>query len=94
MNDFKPLSTFILIAIFERVIRLYASPVNMIASRQFGLDAMIKAAPVGIELQVRLVNCLDIGLGIQFAASRIASAIGGEAEVEHISRIHERLGGF
>ena len=79
-----------LIALYERVVGLYASLVGINAYDQPGVEAGKKAAGGVIALQQRLVAALKAAPGKAFTAEAIASEAEGDPEtaykiLEHLS---------
>ena len=91
VKEVTAFTTGILIALFERAVGLYASLVNVNAYNQPGVEAGKKAAAAVIELQGKVLNYLNHARGVPYTAAEIASAIGYEAEVEHVFKICEHL---
>lgn len=81
-------SVGVLIAIFERVVGLYASLVNVNAYHQPGVEAGKKAASSVIELQADILSALKPGSGM--TSSQLASKIRTD-DVETIFKICEHL---
>ncbi len=69
-----------LIALYERVVGLYASLVGVNAYDQPGVEAGKKAAGGVIALQLRLVAALKAAPGTSVTAEALASQAGGDPE--------------
>jgi glucose-6-phosphate isomerase len=80
-----------LIALFERVVGLYASIINVNAYHQPGVEAGKKAATAVINLQLKVVEFLDDHQPKAFSAAELAERIGSSDEVEAVFRICDHL---
>ena len=80
-----------LIGLFERVVGLYATLINVNAYHQPGVEAGKKAATSVIDLQIRLLKFLAENPGGTFTAAQIADAIGAADEVEIVFKTCEHL---
>jgi len=80
-----------LIALFERVVGLYASLININAYHQPGVEAGKKAAGKVIETQRKVLDFLSKQPGTGFSVKEISKGIGTEDDVEHIFKICEHL---
>jgi glucose-6-phosphate isomerase len=69
-----------LIALYERVVGLYASLININAYHQPGVEAGKKAAGAVLELQGRLVGELRKRAGQPATSEELASALGADPE--------------
>jgi glucose-6-phosphate isomerase len=90
LAEVSPRSIGILIALYERVVGLYASLVGINAYDQPGVEAGKKAAGGVIELQKKLVAALGAAPGTAFTAEALALKVGGSPEtafkiLEHLS---------
>ena len=90
LPDVSPRSLGMLIALYERVVGLYASLISINAYDQPGVEAGKKAATGVIALQLRLVAALKAEPGKEFTAESLAGKAGGDAELafkilEHLS---------
>jgi glucose-6-phosphate isomerase len=88
--EVTPRSLGMLVALYERVVGLYASLVDVNAYDQPGVEAGKKAATGVIALQVKLVAALKGAPGRDFTAEALAVQVGGDAEMafkilEHLS---------
>ncbi len=90
LPDVSPRSVGMLIALYERVVGLYASLVGINAYDQPGVEAGKKAAAGVIALKLRIEAALKAAPGRTFTADEIAAAVGGDPELafkilEHLS---------
>jgi glucose-6-phosphate isomerase len=83
LSEVSPRSVGILIALYERVVGLYASLVGVNAYDQPGVEAGKKAATSVIALQVRLVAALKSGSGRGFTAESLAQQVSGDPETAY-----------
>jgi glucose-6-phosphate isomerase len=83
LPDVSPRSVGMLIALYERVVGLYASLVGINAYDQPGVEAGKKAAGGVIALQLKLVAALTAARGKAFTAEEIAAKAGGDPETAH-----------
>ena len=72
-----------LIALYERVVGLYASLVGINAYHQPGVEAGKKAAGGVIELKNKLQAALAAASGTPFTADTLASQVGGDPELAY-----------
>ena len=88
-----------LIALYERVVGLYATLVDINAYDQPGVEAGKKAASTVIALQQKLVAALKAAPGKTYTAEALAAEVGGDAEtaykiLEHLAAngaVHKAL---
>jgi glucose-6-phosphate isomerase len=90
LSEVSPRTLGMLVALYERVVGLYASLVNVNAYDQPGVEAGKKAATGVIALQVKLVAALKAASGKALTAEALAAQAGGDAEMafkilEHLS---------
>ncbi|HMD61672.1 MAG TPA: glucose-6-phosphate isomerase, partial [Opitutaceae bacterium] len=83
LSEVSARSVGMLIALYERVVGLYASLVGINAYDQPGVEAGKKAAGGVISLQQRLVAALKAAPGKAFTAEEAAAASGGDPETAH-----------
>jgi glucose-6-phosphate isomerase len=83
LPDVSPRTLGMLIALYERVVGLYASLVNINAYDQPGVEAGKKAATGIIALQLKLVAALKAAPGRAFTAEALAGQVGGDAEIAY-----------
>jgi glucose-6-phosphate isomerase len=79
--DVTPHTLGMLIALYERVVGLYASLVGINAYHQPGVEAGKKAATAVIALKRKLVDTLNRSQGKTFTAESLAGAVGGDPEL-------------
>lgn len=91
LPDVSPRSMGMLIALYERVVGLYASLVNINAYHQPGVEAGKKAAGVVIALKRKLVAALAAAPGSSFTAEKLAKQIGAPDQAELAFKILEHL---
>jgi glucose-6-phosphate isomerase len=81
LPDVSPRSVGMLIALYERVVGLYASLVGINAYDQPGVEAGKKAAGGVIALKLRLAAALKAAPGRSFTAVELAAQVGGDPEL-------------
>ena len=81
LADVSPRSVGALIALYERVVGLYASLIDINAYHQPGVEAGKKAAGGVITLQKKLVAALRASPGQAFTAEALAQQAGGDPEL-------------
>lgn len=79
--DVSPKSLGMLIALYERVVGLYASLIGINAYHQPGVEAGKKAAGTVIALKLKLAAALKAAPGQAFTAEQLATQVGGDPEV-------------
>jgi glucose-6-phosphate isomerase len=79
--DVSPRTLGMLIALYERVVGLYASLVGINAYHQPGVEAGKKAAGGVIDLKNKLQAALKAQAGTPFTAEAIAKEVGGDPEL-------------
>lgn len=90
IDEVSPRTLGMLIALYERVVGLYASLIGVNAYHQPGVEAGKKAASGVIELQRQLTTALQGAVGCAHTADELAGMVGGSAELafkilEHLS---------
>jgi glucose-6-phosphate isomerase len=90
LPDVSPRTLGMLIALYERVVGLYATLVGINAYDQPGVEAGKKAATGVIALQQKLVGALKASSGKSFTAEALALQVSGSPELaykilEHLS---------
>jgi glucose-6-phosphate isomerase len=83
LTEVSPRSIGMLIALYERVVGLYASLVGINAYDQPGVEAGKKAAGGVIALQQRLVAALAATPGAAYTAEALAKKVAGSPEISH-----------
>ena len=91
VKEVSPYTVGMLIALFERVVGLYASLININAFNQPGVEAGKKAAGKVIETQCKVFDFLSKQPGKPFTVEEIAKGIGMAEDIEHIFKICEHL---
>ena len=81
LAEVSPRSVGMLIALYERVVGLYATLVDVNAYDQPGVEAGKKAATTVIELQQRLMAALKAAPGKAFTAETLAGQAKGDPEI-------------
>ena len=83
LAEVSPRSLGMLVALYERVVGLYASLINVNAYDQPGVEAGKKAAGGVIALQQKLVAAMKASPGKLFTAEALAAQAGGDAEMAY-----------
>jgi glucose-6-phosphate isomerase len=91
LPDVSPRSIGMLIALYERVVGLYASLVGINAYHQPGVEAGKKAAGGVITLKLRLAAALKAAPGKFFTAEALAAHLGEPDRTELVFKILEHL---
>ena len=91
VKEVSPYTVGMLIALFERVVGLYASLININAFNQPGVEAGKKAAVKVIETQCKAFDFLSKQPGKPFTVEEISVGIGMGEDIEHIFKICEHL---
>jgi len=81
LADVSPKSVGALIALYERVVGLYASLIDINAYHQPGVEAGKKAAGAVIALQLKLTAALRQAAGQSLTAEALAQQTGGDPEL-------------
>lgn len=81
LPDVTPRSLGMLIALYERVVGLYASLIGINAYHQPGVEAGKKAATGVIDLKLKLTAALKAAPGQAFTAEALALRVGGNPEL-------------
>lgn len=89
--DVSPRTVGMLIALYERVVGLYASLIGINAYHQPGVEAGKKAAGSVIALKLKLVECLNANRDKAFTAEELANAMGTPERTELVFKILEHL---
>ena len=80
-----------LIALYERVVGLYASLIGINAYHQPGVEAGKKAAGGVIALQLKIVAALRAAPGTPFTAEALAGRLGLPDQAELVFKVLEHL---
>jgi len=91
VNDVSPRTLGLLIALYERVVGLYASLVGINAYHQPGVEAGKKAATGVIALKLKISQALKAAAGTAFTAEALAAQIGAVEQTELVFKILEHL---
>jgi glucose-6-phosphate isomerase len=81
VGDVSPRTLGMLIALYERVVGLYASLIGINAYHQPGVEAGKKAAGGVIALKLKLAAALKAGAGTARTAEQLAAQVGGDPEL-------------
>jgi glucose-6-phosphate isomerase len=90
IDEVSPYSVGALIALYERVVGLYASLVGINAYHQPGVEAGKKAATGVIALRARVLAALK-ETGRAHTAEDLAAHLGAPAQTEHVFKLLEHL---
>ena len=91
LSDVSPRSLGMLIALYERVVGLYASLVGVNAYHQPGVEAGKKAAGGVITLKLKLLAALQATPDRTFTAEKLAAEAGAPEQAELAFKILEHL---
>jgi glucose-6-phosphate isomerase len=91
VSELSPRSLGMLIALYERVVGLYASLIGINAYHQPGVEAGKKAAGGVITLKKRVVAALQAAPGKFVTAEELASQLGSDVSAELVFKIVEHL---
>jgi len=91
VNDVSPKTLGLLIALYERVVGLYASLVGINAYHQPGVEAGKKAAGGVIALKLKLAATLAANPDKSFTADALATEVGAGEQTELAYKILEHL---
>jgi glucose-6-phosphate isomerase len=89
--DVSPRTIGLLIALYERVVGLYASLIGINAYHQPGVEAGKKAAGGVIALKLKLTAALKGAPGEAFTAEKLADRVGASDRTELVFKILEHL---
>jgi glucose-6-phosphate isomerase len=89
--DVSPRTLGMLIALYERVVGLYASLIGINAYHQPGVEAGKKAAGGVIALKLKIVEALRAAPGTPFTAETLAARIGQPEKAEPVFQVLEHL---
>src|SRR5262249_10081283 len=81
--EVSPKTVGMLIALYERVVGLYASLIGINAYHQPGVEAGKKAAGGVIALKLKMVEALKASPGTAFTAEALAAKLGQPDKTEH-----------
>ena len=91
LPDVSPRTIGMLIALYERVVGLYASLIGINAYHQPGVEAGKKAAGGVIALKLKIAAALKAAPGKAFTAEQLATALGSPDQTELVFKILEHL---
>jgi glucose-6-phosphate isomerase len=91
VDEVRPFTIGVLIALFERAVGLYASMVKINAYHQPGVEAGKKAAGAVIALQLKVLRFLRDHVNQPLTSAQIASGIGAHDAYETVFHICEYL---
>jgi glucose-6-phosphate isomerase len=89
--DVSPRTLGILIALYERVVGLYASLIGINAYHQPGVEAGKKAAGGVIALKLQITEKLKASANQAFTAESLAAALGAPGKTELVFKVLEHL---
>jgi glucose-6-phosphate isomerase len=89
--DVSPRTIGMLIALYERVVGLYASLIGINAYHQPGVEAGKKAAGGVIALKLKIAGALKAANGETFTAEKLAQHLGVPDQTELVFKILEHL---
>jgi glucose-6-phosphate isomerase len=89
--DVSPRTLGMLIALYERVVGLYASLIGINAYHQPGVEAGKKAAGGVVALKRKIVEALRAAPGTPFTAETLAHQVGQPEKAEHAFKVLEHL---
>lgn len=89
--DVSPRTLGMLIALYERVVGLYASLIGINAYHQPGVEAGKKAAGAVIALKLKIVDAMKAGADQAFTAEDLAQQLGVPGQTELVYKILEHL---
>jgi glucose-6-phosphate isomerase len=91
INEVSPRSLGLLIAVYERVVGLYASLIGINAYHQPGVEAGKKAAGSVLALKLRVSAALAAAPGKAFTAEALATELNVPQQTELVYKILEHL---
>jgi glucose-6-phosphate isomerase len=91
VDEVSPRTLGMLIALYERVVGLYASLININAYHQPGVEAGKKAAGGVLSLQAKLVAALAAQPGRPFTAEALSAAVGSPGQTELAYKVLQHL---
>ncbi len=91
LPDVSPRTIGMLIALYERVVGLYASLIGINAYHQPGVEAGKKAAGGVIALKLKIAAALKAAPGQAFTAEQLAAHLGSPEQSELVFKILEHL---
>jgi glucose-6-phosphate isomerase len=91
LADVSPRTMGMLIALYERVVGLYASLIGINAYHQPGVEAGKKAAGGVIALKLKIMEALKSAPSESFTAEQLAGRIGAPEKAELVFKVLEHL---
>ena len=91
LQEVSPRTVGLLIALYERVVGLYATLIGINAYHQPGVEAGKKAATRVIALKRALTAALQAAPGTEYTAEALATALGQPERTEHVYKLLEHL---
>ncbi|MFT3781712.1 MAG: glucose-6-phosphate isomerase [Nibricoccus sp.] len=91
VNDVSPRTLGMLIALYERVVGLYAALIGINAYHQPGVEAGKKAATSVISLKLKISAALKANPGKAYTAETLANEIGAAEQAELVFKVLEHL---
>lgn len=91
LNELSPRTIGLLIALYERVVGLYASLIGINAYHQPGVEAGKKAATAVLALKQRITSTLTAHSGQAFTAESLAEKLGSVDQTELVFKVLEHL---
>jgi glucose-6-phosphate isomerase len=91
LNEVNPRTIGMVIALYERVVGLYASLIGINAYHQPGVEAGKKAATGVIALKLKVTAALKASPGSAFTAEALAGSLGQPDRAEHVYKLLEHL---
>ena len=91
LPDVSPRTIGLLIALYERVVGLYASLIGINAYHQPGVEAGKKAAGGVIALKLKIAAALKAAPGKAYTAEQLAIHLGSPDQAELVFKILEHL---
>jgi glucose-6-phosphate isomerase len=91
VDEVSPRTLGMLIALYERVVGLYASLININAYHQPGVEAGKKAAGGVLSLQAKLAAALAAQPGRPFTAEALSTAVGSPGQTELAYKVLQHL---
>jgi glucose-6-phosphate isomerase len=91
ISEVSPRTIGLLIALYERVVGLYAALIGINAYHQPGVEAGKKAAGGVIALKRAIVDTLRVAPGTHFTAESLAAQLGQPEKTELVFKVSEHL---
>ena len=91
IDEIKPFSVGVLMALYERAVGYYSTLINVNAYHQPGVEAGKNAASIILELQPKIINFLNKNSEIAHTVEMIAQGIDAGSEKEKVFLICQHL---